>query len=179
VGLFRTFVYYFIIKLKSAVNDPKKSPACSLHDERNFVLTNLIVLTNRDTYLFKFLFNTRRLYFNLPSPCCWCPNILLLKFSFEVLQKLPLCEKIPHEKSHINIVNGNQYIGDLIFWVFLTVNGSLRIFGDANLTVHSLMQKEYKCFEISRLSFIVHEIKAFYCLFFIFNSAQQQCHELT
>jgi hypothetical protein len=36
------------------------------------------------------------------------------------------------------------------------------ILGYANLTVHSIVHKEYKCFGISKLSLIVYEIKAFY-----------------
>jgi hypothetical protein len=56
----------------------------------------------------------------------------------KVLEKLPLCKKIPHEKSYFNNLNDNQYIDHLRFFVFLTVHGYLMIFGDANLTVQSL-----------------------------------------
>jgi hypothetical protein len=101
---------------------------------------------------------------------------LLLNFSLEALKKLPLYEKIPHEKSYLNILNGNQDNDELIFWVFLTVHGYLMISGDKNLTIHSLIYKESKCFEISRLSFIGYEITAF-CVF-VFNSAQHQCNDL-
>jgi hypothetical protein len=45
----------------------------------------------------------------------------------------------------------------------------LMIFVDTNLTVYSLMYKESKCSEISRLSHTVHEKKAIYC--FYLNSA--------
>jgi hypothetical protein len=38
------------------------------------------------------------------------------------MKKMPLCEKISHEKSYINILNGNQDIDDVRFLVFLTVS---------------------------------------------------------
>ncbi len=60
---------------------------------------------------------------------------------------------------------------------FSKVHGYLNNFGDANLTVHSLVHKESKCVGISRLPLIVYEIKAFSC--FYFNSAQQQCNDST
>jgi hypothetical protein len=62
----------------------------------------------------------------------------------KVLEKLPLCEKIPDEKSFLDVLNGNQDVDNLSFLVFPTVHGYLMIFGDANLTVHSLVHKEYK-----------------------------------
>jgi hypothetical protein len=46
-------------------------------------------------------------------------------------------------------------------------------FGDAILTVKSLVSKEFKCFGICRL----YEIKVFTC--FIFNGAQQQWYDST
>ncbi len=49
------------------------------------------------------------------------------------------------------------------------------IFGDANLTVHSLAQKESKC--VGFFFLIVYEIKVFFIVF-TFNSAQQQCNDL-
>jgi hypothetical protein len=49
----------------------------------------------------------------------WWPNFLLLNFSMKVLEKIPLCEKIPHEKSCLNISNGNKGWGFEIFWFFL------------------------------------------------------------
>jgi hypothetical protein len=64
------------------------------------------------------------------------------------------------------------------FLVFLRVHGYLMIFCDVNLTVHSLMHKEYKCFGISRLSVIANEIKALDRFFYFYN-AQQQCNDLT
>ncbi len=42
----------------------------------------------------------------------------------------------------------------------------LGYFGDANLTVHSLVHKESKCVVISRQSLMVFEIKAFDCFYF-------------
>jgi hypothetical protein len=80
-----------------------------------------------------------------------CSTFLLL-ISLKFLEKLPVCEKIPHGKSYINILNSNQDIYNLKFLVFLTVHSYLIIFGDANLTVHSLVHKESKCVAISRLS---------------------------
>jgi hypothetical protein len=63
------------------------------------------------------------------------------------------------------MLNINQDIIYLRLLVFLTVHSYLEIFGDANLTVHSLVHKESKCVEMSRLSFLVNEIKAFNCFF--------------
>ncbi len=68
---------------------------------------------------------------------------------------LPLCEKIPHEKSYLDIWNGNQDINDLRFLVFLTVHSYLTIFGDTNLAVDILVPEESKSFGISRLTLIV------------------------
>ncbi len=47
-----------------------------------------------------------------------CPEFLLLSFSLKVLEKLLLCEKIPHEKSYLNIFIGNQGSDNLVFVVF-------------------------------------------------------------
>ncbi len=69
----------------------------------------------------------------------------LLNFSMKVLEKLLLCETILHVKSYGNILNGNQDIDDLRFLVFLTVQGYLMVWGDANLLVHNLVHKESKC----------------------------------
>jgi hypothetical protein len=49
---------------------------------------------------------------------------------------------------------------------FLTVHGYLFIFGDVNLTVHSLVHKESKSVVISRQSLIIYEIKDFDCFYF-------------
>jgi hypothetical protein len=74
----------------------------------------------------------------------------------KVLEKLPSYEKIPHEKSYLNILNGNQDIYNLRFLVFLTLHGYFMIFfGDANLTVQCIS--------------LVHKG-------FIFNSAKKQCN---
>jgi hypothetical protein len=51
------------------------------------------------------------------------------------------------------------------------------IFGDANLAVHNIVLEESKCAGYSRLSLVVNKTKAF--IVFIFNSAQQQCSDLT
>jgi hypothetical protein len=59
----------------------------------------------------------------------------------KVLEKLSLCEKIPAEKSYLNVLNGNQDVDNVRFLVFPTVHGYLIIFGDANLTVHNLVHK--------------------------------------
>jgi hypothetical protein len=40
------------------------------------------------------------------------PKFLLLNFSIKFLKKLLLCEKIPHERSYLDILNGNQDIND-------------------------------------------------------------------
>jgi hypothetical protein len=76
------------------------------------------------------------------------------------VEKLPLCEKIPHEKSYLNVLNGNQDIDGFRFLFFLTVHSYLMIFSDVNLTVRSLVHKESKCVVISKLSLIVCEVKA-------------------
>jgi hypothetical protein len=89
------------------------------------------------------------------------------------LEKFPLCEKIPHKKSYLDILNDNQDIDGLRFLVFLTVESYLMIFSDTNLAVDSLVPKESKCFGISRLYLTVYEIKKHF-LVFIFNSARQQ-----
>ncbi len=49
-------------------------------------------------------------------------QIFLLNFSMEVLEKLPLWEKIPYEKSYLNILNSNKDIDNLRFLVFLRVH---------------------------------------------------------
>jgi hypothetical protein len=49
----------------------------------------------------------------------------------KVLEKLPFYEKIPREKSYLDILNGNQDITDLRFLFFLTVHSYLTILGDA------------------------------------------------
>jgi hypothetical protein len=51
------------------------------------------------------------------------------------------------------------------------------IFADANLAVHNIVLEESKCAGYSRLSHVVNKTKAF--IVFIFNSAQQQCSDLT
>jgi hypothetical protein len=79
---------------------------------------------------------------------------------------LPFCEKIPHEKSNLNILNGNQDIDNLRFLVFLKVHGYLMILGDAILRVHSLVYKDPKYVGISSLSLLVSEIKAFNCFYY-------------
>jgi hypothetical protein len=63
----------------------------------------------------------------------------------KVLKKLPLCEKITHVKSYLNVLNGNQDIDNSISLVFLTVHGYLMIYGDSfafqhKVTSSSLMQ---------------------------------------
>ncbi len=68
--------------------------------------------------------------------------------------------KIPHEKSYLNVLNGNQDIDDFRFLVFLTVHSYLMIFSDVNFTVRSLVHKESKYVVISRLSLLVCEVKA-------------------
>jgi hypothetical protein len=50
-----------------------------------------------------------------------------------VLEKLLLCEKTPHEKSYLNILNSNQDIDNLRFFAFIIVHGNLMSFGDAIL----------------------------------------------
>jgi hypothetical protein len=60
----------------------------------------------------------------------------------------------------------NQDIDDLTILVFLTVHGYLINFGDANLTVNSLVHNESKCVEIFRQSVIVNKTKAFDCFYF-------------
>ncbi len=67
------------------------------------------------------------------------PQIFLLNFCMKVLQKLPFCEKITHEKFFLEMLNGNQDINDLRFLVFLTVHSYLMIFSDAHLAVDSLV----------------------------------------
>jgi hypothetical protein len=62
----------------------------------------------------------------------------------KVLEKLPSCEKITQEKSFLNILNNNQDIDVLSFFILLTVHGYLMMFGDANLTRHSLVHEESK-----------------------------------
>ncbi len=75
--------------------------------------------------------------------------------NFEVLENLPLYEKIPQVKSYLNILNGtsNQDIEDLRFMVFLTVHGYLTIFRDANIAEHSLVHSKSKCVGIYSLSY--------------------------
>jgi hypothetical protein len=46
------------------------------------------------------------------------PQIFVVEFFFEVLEKLSLCEKLPHEKSYLDILNGNQDINKLRIFVF-------------------------------------------------------------
>ncbi len=58
-------------------------------------------------------------------------------------------------KSYLNVLNSNQDIDYIGFLVFLTVHGYLIIFGDLDLTVYSLVHKEFKCFGISGLSLTV------------------------
>jgi hypothetical protein len=84
---------------------------------------------------------------------------------------LPICEKIPYEKSCLNILNCNQDIDYLIFSEFLTVHGYLMIFGDANFTVHNLVRKESKCVGIHRLSLTIYEVKAFNYFFTVRNNS--------
>ncbi len=84
-------------------------------------------------------------------------------------------KKNPHEKSCLNTLNGKQDIHASDFWFFQYCIGFNMIFGDVNLTVHSIMLKESKCFGISRLSFMVYVIKALNC--FIVNKVQQQCND--
>jgi hypothetical protein len=79
----------------------------------------------------------------------------------KVLEKLPLCEKIPHEKSYINVLNSNQDIDNIRFLVFRTVHGHPMIFAYVNLKVNSLVNKESKCVGIYRLPLKVYEIKPF------------------
>jgi hypothetical protein len=88
-----------------------------------------------------------------------------MNFSMKFLEKFPLCEKIPHKKSYLDILNDNQDIDGLRFLVFLTVHSYLMIFSDANLTVNSLVPKESKCFGISRLYLTVYEKKKNISLF--------------
>jgi hypothetical protein len=59
----------------------------------------------------------------------------------KVPEKLPKCEKIPRQKSYLNILNSNQDINNLGFLVLLTVHGYLLFIGDVNLTVHSPVHK--------------------------------------
>jgi hypothetical protein len=96
-----------------------------------------------------------------------------------VCRKVALCEKIPHEKSYLSVLDVNEDINDISVFIFLTVHGYLMIFGDDYLTVHSLVNMESKCVGISKVSHIVYEIKSFECFFYIFNRAQQQCNDLT
>jgi hypothetical protein len=56
----------------------------------------------------------------------------------QVPEKMPLCEKITHVKSYLNILNGNQDIDNLRSLVFLTVHGYRMIYGDGNLTGYLL-----------------------------------------
>jgi hypothetical protein len=62
----------------------------------------------------------------------------------KVLEKLPLYEKIPHENYYLNILNVNQDVNNLRFLVFLIVQSYLMIFGDANLTVDSLVVRYHE-----------------------------------
>jgi hypothetical protein len=71
------------------------------------------------------------------------------------------------EKSYLNFLNGNQDFNNLRFLVCLTVTSHLMTFGDANLTVQSIVHKESKYVGISRLSYIiVYEIIAINCFYF-------------
>ncbi len=79
---------------------------------------------------------------------------LLLNFSFKVLEKLPLCEEIPHEKSYLDILNKNQDFIDLRFmmmqilqWIALCIgNLSVLEFLSYLLCVHSLLYKNIYLF---------------------------------
>ncbi len=46
------------------------------------------------------------------------PKIFVVEFFVKVLEKLPFYEKIPREKSYLDILNGNQDINDLRFLFF-------------------------------------------------------------
>jgi hypothetical protein len=50
------------------------------------------------------------------------PQTFVLNFSMKALEKLSLCEKIPHEKSYLDILIGNQDINDIRFLIFLRVH---------------------------------------------------------
>ncbi len=95
----------------------------------------------------------------------------------KVLEKLPLYEKNPPEKSYLNIIKSNQDIDDFLrYLIFLTVHGYLTSFSNVNLTVNS-HKRESKCVGNSRLSLIAFYLKLW--IVFIFKSAQQQCNDLT
>jgi hypothetical protein len=66
-----------------------------------------------------------------------------LNFFVKVLKKLPLCEKIPHEKSYLDIVNRNQDIIDLRFMMMQILQW-----------IDSLVHRESNCVGISKLFLI-------------------------
>jgi hypothetical protein len=66
----------------------------------------------------------------------WCLKFLLMNFTAKVFQKLLLCDKIPHEKPYLSILNSNQDINDLRLLIFLTAHCYLTIF-TANIVLLS------------------------------------------
>jgi hypothetical protein len=66
----------------------------------------------------------------------WRPEIFFYNFSFKVLYQFTSCEKITHEKSYFNILNGNQEIGDSKFLLFLKLHDYLSFLVEANLQVN-------------------------------------------
>jgi hypothetical protein len=82
-----------------------------------------------------------------------------------VLEKLPLCEKITHGKSYLYILNSSQDISDLRF-SFFTVHVYFTFLVGANFTVYSLVHREFEFIGISKLYIIVPKIK----LFLFFNT---------
>ncbi len=86
------------------------------------------------------------------------PKFFVVKFVMRVLEKLPLCEKIPHEESYLNILNDTKILTISDVWLcgFSKVHGYLINFGDANFTVLSPVHKKSKC-GVSRLPLIVYE----------------------
>ncbi len=74
------------------------------------------------------------------------PNIYVTEFFYEwsTVEKLCLCQKIPHEKSYLNIFNNNGDVDDLRFLVFNSAGLSYPFFGDVHLTVSSFVHKNSK-----------------------------------
>ncbi len=75
----------------------------------------------------------------------WCEKFLLLNFSMKILEKLPLCDKNPYEKSYLIILHGNQDIDNLRLLVFSTLHGYLTVLFMQTLQCIALCKRNPMC----------------------------------